>query len=179
MTTQDTLGTIHAAKTLHIYSDGACKGNPGKAGSGMAVYIDGSLIPVLRYGAYMERGTNNAVELDALHEALTLAHVSQAEKIVIFSDSKYSIDCVTKWAYGWKSKGWTKKDGEIKNLKIIQNSHVLYEKNKHRVEVKHVKGHAGIEGNELADRMAGMAISKKAFHYAEYEYESIRAVLSL
>ncbi|MAD42095.1 MAG: hypothetical protein CL623_06850 [Arcobacter sp.] len=99
--------------------------------------------------------------------------------ITIYSDSKYSIDCITTWAYGWKAKGWTKKGGEIKNLELIKKTHELYERIKDFIEIKHVKGHAGIEGNELADRMAVTAIKEKTTNYAIYSYDKKEEVLSL
>jgi ribonuclease HI len=161
---------------IEIYCDGACKGNPGKAGSGLAIYGGGTK-PRLLYGAYEANGTNNTAELNALYKALLIA--SKTPTATIYSDSKYSIDCVTKWAYGWKSKGWTKKGGEIKNLEIIKLSHELYERIKERVSIHHVKGHAGVEGNELADRMAVYAIVSCGEGYADYDYEDVRDVLEM
>lgn len=167
---------VVASEGLIIYCDGACKGNPGNAGSGLAVYGDGAK-PILFYGAYEERGTNNTAELNALHKALLIALDSEASKVTICCDSKYSIDCVSTWAYGWKKNGWKKKGGEIKNLAIIKEAHELYESIKNRVTIKHVKGHAGVEGNELADRMAGYAIVSKSSGYASFDYEDVGEVL--
>jgi len=163
---------------LTIYCDGACKGNPGKSGSGLALY-KGSKKPTLLYGQYKELGTNNTAELNALHKALLIAKEAEGSKVSICCDSKYSIDCITKWAYSWKAKGWTKKGGEIKNLEVIQEAHALYEELKERVEVKHVKGHAGFEGNELADRMAVYAILAMNEAYEVYEYDDVAEVLAM
>jgi ribonuclease HI len=155
---------------LHIYCDGACSGNPGPAGSGIAIYSNGSK-PILIYGAYLENGTNNIAELNALHQALLIASQSGCkEKIHIFSDSKYAIDCISTWAYSWKKNGWSKKGGEIKNLDIIIEAHNLYEKLKNNLVLEYVKGHSGIEGNELADRMAVNAINEKSVDYNFYRY---------
>ncbi len=164
---------------LDIYCDGGCLGNPGEAGSGLSVYLDDEPRPILIYGQYAKKGTNNTAELHALLHALSLASISKAAKITILSDSKYSIDCVTKWAYGWKKKGWTKKGGEIKNLDLIKDAHSLYDTLKDLISVKYVKGHSGIEGNELADRMAGIAITNKTKNFTEYKYSSIPSVLAL
>lgn len=164
---------------LKIYCDGACLDNPGKSGSGLSIYSNDSKKPVLLYGQYVELGTNNTAELNALYKALIIASESKASNITIYSDSKYSIDCVTIWAYGWKSKSWTKKGGEIKNLDIIKIAHNLYDETKNKIQVKHVKAHSGIEGNELADRMAMMAIKLKSIDYKTYEYEDIDDVLEL
>jgi ribonuclease HI len=166
-------------KSLKIYCDGACSGNPGEAGSGLAIY-EGKEFPTLIYGDYEEEGTNNTAELNALFKALTISSNVNCESIIeICSDSKYSIDCVTNWAYGWKSKGWKKKGGEIKNLEIIKQAHELFEELKNKITITHVKGHAGVEGNELADRMAVYTIISKSKEYQKYSYKSIDEVLAL
>jgi len=162
---------------ISIYCDGACSGNPGKSGSGLAVYKNGDK-PVLYYGNYEPHGTNNTAELKALYKALLLAdEIKTTEKVMILSDSKYSIDCIATWAYGWKRNNWTKKSGEIKNLDLIKNAHNLYEQLKNKIIIKHVKGHAGVEGNELADRMALHAIKAQNDEFDEYSYVSVDSVL--
>ncbi|MCB9097761.1 ribonuclease HI [Arcobacter aquimarinus] len=164
---------------IKIYCDGACSGNPGNAGSGLAIYSN-KKNPVLLYGAYEEEGTNNIAELNALHQALIIASQTSSENIIsIFSDSKYAIDCISTWAYSWKKNGWSKKGGEIKNLEIIQEAHELYLKLKDKIEIIHVKGHSGIEGNELADRMAVYTIKAKNKDFAFYSYHKIEEVLSM
>jgi len=162
---------------ISIYCDGACSGNPGKSGSGLALYKNGEK-PTLYYGNYEPNGTNNTAELKALYKALLLAsQINTTEQVMILSDSKYSIDCISTWAYGWKRNGWTKKSGEIKNLELIKNAHNLFEQIKDKIVIKHVKGHAGIEGNELADRMALHAIKAKNDEFEVYEYSRVSAVL--
>jgi ribonuclease HI len=153
-------------RKVRIYCDGACKGNPGEAGSGLAIYNGNNLNPTLLYGKYLRYGTNNIAELQALYKALLIA--SKYNHAIIYSDSKYSIDCITKWAYSWKRNGWRKRGGEIKNLNIIQNAHRLYENVKNRIKIEYIKGHTGIEGNELADRMAQLAIQEKNQEYKKY-----------
>ena len=151
---------------IEIYCDGACSGNPGEAGSGVVIYKDGHK-PSLIYGGYDSLGTNNSAELNALYVSLKLA--SKYPKVVIKTDSKYSKDCITKWAYSWKSNGWKKKGGDIKNLEIIKLSHELYEEIKDRVTIEYVKGHSGVEGNELADEMARLAIERKQVKFILYQ----------
>lgn len=163
---------------LHIYCDGACAGNPGRSGSGIAIYEEDKR-PVLLYGAADKYGTNNTAELKALLKALVLASESEYENVHILSDSKYSIDCITNWAYGWKKDGWKRKAGEIKNLELIQTAHALYNSIKDKVIVSHVKGHAGIEGNELADRMAVIASNEGNDVFKEYLFENIQDILNL
>ncbi|BAJ03040.1 ribonuclease HI [Shewanella violacea DSS12] len=153
-----------------IYTDGGCEPNPGKAGSGVAVYKDNALSE-LWYGLYNSYGTNNSAELNALHQALLLAkeHLTAGKTVHIRSDSQYSINCITTWAYGWKTKGWKRKTaGDIKNLDIIQASHALYDELKDKLIISHVSAHIGIEGNELADRMSIYAIDKKDAEFCRY-----------
>jgi len=141
---------------INIYCDGACSPNPGKAGTGIAVY-HGTTPTTLYYGLYDANGTNNSAELLGMLEAFKLAlpFIEQNKTVQILSDSKYSIDCITKWAAGWKKKGWTRgKNEAIKNLEVIQECFERYTKIKNNITIAHVKGHANIEGNELADRMA-------------------------
>jgi ribonuclease HI len=161
---------------VEIYCDGACKGNPGEAGSGLAIY-NGKDRPLLIYGKYQAKGTNNTAELQALYTALLIA--SKCQKSAIKTDSKYSIDCITTWAYGWKKNGWRRKGGEIKNLEIIKLAHNLYIELRDRVTIEHIKAHIGIEGNELADKMASLAIKEQMINYSQYKYNSISQALSI
>jgi ribonuclease HI len=147
---------------VKIFTDGGCEPNPGEAGSGIAVYRD-NVVSELWFGLYNPQGTNNTAELNALKHAMRLAfaEIESEKSVAIFCDSKYSIQCVTQWAVGWEKKGWVRKGGEIKNLKLIQDMFVLYQSIKKDVKILHVNGHAGIEGNELADRMSILAIQSK------------------
>ncbi|QBG37655.1 ribonuclease H family protein [Litorilituus sediminis] len=174
--------------SIEIYSDGACSPNPGKSGTGLAVYekIDDKMqLTSLYYGLYQAMGTNNTAELNGLLSAFRLAdHIlakGQHTSIDILSDSKYSIDCITKWAKGWQAKGWTRGKGEeIKNLEVIQQSYALYLKLKKQVQVIHVKGHADIEGNELADRMAVLARKEQQVPLTPYKGKlDIKAILAM
>ncbi len=174
--------------SIEIYSDGACSPNPGKSGTGLAVYekIDDKMqLTSLYYGLYQAMGTNNTAELNGLLSAFRLAdHIlakGQHTNIDILSDSKYSIDCITKWAKGWQAKGWTRGKGEeIKNLEVIQQSYALYLKLKNQVQVIHVKGHADIEGNELADRMAVLARKEQQVPLTPYQGKlDIKAILAM
>ncbi len=164
---------------LHIYCDGACSGNPGLAGSGLAIYSN-KKNPVLLYGAFVEDGTNNIAELNALYQALLIAKQSGfKDTIYIFSDSKYAIDCISKWAFSWKANNWSKKGGEIKNLDLIIKSHELYLSLKSNLVLEYVKGHSGVEGNELADRMALNTIKEKNEEFSFYRYENIDDILKM
>ncbi|MDR9830475.1 ribonuclease H family protein [Vibrio sp. FNV 38] len=166
---------------MKIYTDGGCEPNPGKAGTGLAVYKQNELSE-LWYGLYNSYGTNNTAELHGLTQALLLAkqYLSQGYSVGIFCDSKYSIDCVTKWASGWEKKGWTRPSGEIKNLDIIKPAYLLYQEIAKQIAIHHVNGHVGIEGNELADRMSIVAIESRDENFTRYQdISDIAAILAL
>jgi ribonuclease HI len=152
-----------------IYTDGGCEPNPGKAGSGMAIYRQGELTE-LWFGLFNPNGTNNTAELNALHQALLVAKklIDAGETVQIMSDSQYSIKCVCEWAYGWKAKNWTRKTGDIANLEIIKPAHELYDAMKTDLVLQHVAAHIGIEGNELADRMSIHAIDQQHKAFSQF-----------
>jgi ribonuclease HI len=109
------------------------------------------------------RGTSNTAELNALHQALIMAaaEIAAGRTVAILADSSYAIQCVIKWAFGWEKKGWRKTGGEIKNLDLIQPMFALHRKLGQKVEILHVNGHVGVEGNELADRMSVHGIDRR------------------
>ncbi len=155
-----------------IFTDGGCEPNPGEAGSGIAIYRDNA-VDELWYGLYNPNGTNNTAELNALHKALAIAgnEADKGKSVAIFCDSKYSIQCVTQWAVNWEKKGWKKASGEIKNLELIKEMFALHQQLKDKIQVLHVNGHVGVEGNELADRMSIMAIAEKDPDFKRYQGE--------
>jgi ribonuclease HI len=164
-----------------IFCDGACDPNPGKSGTGIAVYKH-KICAELWYGLYNPSGTNNTAELLGLFHSLLMAKeaVLRDESVIIHCDSKYSIDCVTKWAFSWKAKDWTKKGGDIKNLDIIKSAHEIFLEIADKISVQHIKAHAGIEGNELADRMSVVAIDRREKDLSLFtDKESIPALLAL
>ncbi len=157
-------------ENVTIYCDGGCTPNPGKAGSGVAIYRSGVLAE-LWYGLYEEMGTNNTAELGALYESLQIAQkeAKNANAVEIKCDSMYSINCIKTWAISWEKKGWTKKGGEIKNLDIIKRAYALYNEIKADVSLTHIKAHAGFEGNELADRMTMYTIQEREEAFVKYD----------
>lgn len=164
-----------------IFTDGGCEPNPGKAGSGIALYRNNQL-DALWYGLFNPNGTNNTAELNALHQALMMAEgeISKGNSVAIFCDSKYSIQCITQWAVNWQKKGWKKAGGEIKNLELIKAMFTLYQSLKGKLQVLHVNGHVGVEGNELADRMSIMAIESRHRDFTRYsEKLDIDALLAM
>ncbi len=154
----------HSSRQFYvlIYCDGACDPNPGNAGSGIVLYRDGRLAQ-LWYGLYNPIGTNNTAELNALYHALRMAktEIKKGHTVQVCSDSAYAINCVRTWAPTWERKGWTKPGGEIKNLEIIQDCYAIYRRIESELALTHVAAHIGTEGNELADRMAMLAVQTK------------------
>lgn len=159
-----------AAIEVKIFTDGGCEPNPGKSGSGLALYRN-NVISELWYGLHSPHGTNNTAELNALHRGLIIAkaEADRQKTVGIFCDSKYAIQCITQWAEGWKKKGWKKPGGEIKNLELIQEMFFLHQSFQDRVQVMHVNGHVGVEGNELADRMSVLAIRSRTTDFIRYD----------
>lgn len=159
-----------AAIEVKVFTDGGCDPNPGKSGSGLALYRN-DVISELWYGLHSPRGTNNTAELNAFHQGLIIAKAEAAQQktVGIFCDSKYAIQCITQWATGWKKKGWKKPGGEIKNLELIQEMHSLHQPLQDKVQIIHVNGHVGVEGNELADRMSILAIKSRTTAFVRYD----------
>lgn len=178
LTAADVLAVVSQYK---IFTDGGCEPNPGQAGSGMAVYVDNDLTQ-LWFGCYQAMGTNNTAELNALYQAMLLAQklIADNKTVSIFSDSKYSIQCLTQWASGWQKKGWKRSGGEIQNLDLIKPMFALYQQLETKLQLLHVNGHVGIEGNELADRMSILAIDKKQTLFSQYQQAlDIKQILAL
>ena len=134
--------------TIEIWTDGACSGNPGPGGWG-AVLKSGEHEKEL-FGGEAET-TNNRMELTAAIEALNA--LKKPSRVILHTDSTYVKDGLTKWIHGWKKKGWkTAAKKPVKNQDLWQ---ALDEANqRHEVDWRWVKGHAGDEGNERADALA-------------------------
>ena len=141
-------------KKIDIYTDGACRGNPGPGGWGaLLIYKDADKTI---YGGE-KNTTNNRMEMTAIIEALKI--VKMDCDITLYTDSKYVMDGITKWLPNWKKKGWiTSNKKPVKNKDLWQ---ILEECiNKHNIEWQWVKGHAGIPGNEKADELANQGIDE-------------------
>ena len=134
-----------------IYTDGACKGNPGPGGWG-AVLRSGTLEKELFGG---ELGTtNNRMELMAVIQAL--GALKRPCQVALYLDSQYVRQGITEWIHGWKKKGWRTAAGQpVKNVELWQRLDELAHRAGHVIEWHWVKGHAGDPGNERADALAG------------------------
>ena len=141
-------------RTIEIYTDGACRGNPGPGGWG-ALLIAGDRRKTLHGG---ERDTtNNRMELTAAIEALNALRGSQ--QVVLHTDSKYVMDGINDWIANWKKRGWkTASKKPVKNQDLWM---ALDEATRaHDIRWVWVKGHDGNPGNELADELANRGIDE-------------------
>jgi ribonuclease HI len=140
--------------TVTIYTDGACRGNPGPGGWG-ALLISGEHERELK-GSERET-TNNRMELTAAIRAL--AALKRSCTVELFTDSEYVRRGVTEWLPQWKLREWRTADRKpVKNIDLWQA--LEQEIVRHRVDWHWVKGHAGVPGNERADRLANRAIDE-------------------
>lgn len=136
-------------KHVDIYTDGACKGNPGPGGYGI-VLVYKSIQKKMSRGFFST--TNNRMELLAAITALEA--LNESCSVTLYSDSKYLIDGMTKgWAKGWKAKGWIKSDKK-KALNTDLWDRMLTLDSIHDVTYVWVKGHNGHEFNEICDSLA-------------------------
>ena len=135
-----------------IYTDGACKGNPGPGGWGAWLRSDGHEKELC--GG--ENGTtNNRMEMTAVIEAL--ASLKRTCDVVLYTDSEYVKNSITTWIHGWKARGWkTAAKQPVKNVELWQRMDALSQL--HKIEWRWVKGHAGDPGNEKADALANRGV---------------------
>ena len=142
-------------KTVTIYTDGACSGNPGPGGWGAILAWQGHE-KELSGGAAAT--TNNRMELTAVLTALAL--LKEPCVVELYSDSKYVVDAIEKgWLYGWQKKGWIKADKKpVLNVDLWQQ--LLPQLARHQVHLHWVKGHAENEKNNRCDALA-VAQSRK------------------
>ena len=142
-------------KTVTIYTDGACSGNPGPGGWGAILAWQGHEKELSGRAAAT---TNNRMELTAVLTALAM--LKEPCVVELYSDSKYVVDAIEKgWLYGWQKKGWIKADKKpVLNVDLWQQ--LLPQLARHQVHLHWVKGHAENEKNNRCDQLA-VAESKK------------------
>lgn len=144
--------------TVTIYSDGACKGNPGPGGWG-ALLLSGAREKELFGGELLT--TNNRMELTAVIRALEA--LKRPCEVNIYTDSQYVRQGITAWIANWRRKGWRTADGKpVKNLELWQQLDRLANGGVHRITWHWVKGHAGDAGNERADALANKGVPEQA-----------------
>lgn len=137
-----------------IYTDGACRGNPGPGGWGVVLSWQGHQKELS--GAEAD-STNNRMELMAAIRALEA--LKRPCHVVLYTDSRYVQQGVTEWLGNWKRRGWmTAAKQPVKNSELWQRLDAACQR--HRIDWRWVKGHAGNPGNERADSLASAAIDR-------------------
>ena len=142
------------SQTTEIYTDGACRGNPGPGGWGV-------LIIAGRHRKTMHGGdpltTNNRMELTAAIEALNA--LKNGQRVVLHTDSKYVMDGINEWMPNWKKRGWkTAAKKPVKNKHLWQTLDEAVAR--HEIDWRWVRGHDGNPGNEAADALANRGIDE-------------------
>lgn len=140
--------------TIEIFTDGACKGNPGPGGWGV----------LLRLGEHQKtlfggelNTTNNRMELTAAIRGLEA--LKKTARVVLTTDSQYVMKGIREWLPAWKQRGWkTASRQPVKNVDLWQRLDELA--SQHQVEWRWVKGHSGHAENELADELANLGVEQ-------------------
>ena len=146
---------MNNSELILVWTDGACSGNPGNGGWGVLIkYIDGKAIQLS--GSEINT-TNNRMEMLAVIEGLK--YLKNYTNIIVHTDSKYVMDGITNWIHTWKTNNWKnsqKKD--VKNKDLWQELDNI--SSNFKIKWKWVKGHSGIEENDIADLLATNAIKE-------------------
>ncbi|GAM73072.1 ribonuclease HI [Vibrio ishigakensis] len=138
-------------KQVEIFTDGSCLGNPGPGGYGIVLRYKGHEKQIAKG---FELTTNNRMEMMAAVEALKL--LKEPCEVVLTTDSQYVRQGITQWIHGWKKRGWKKADKKpVINVDLWKA--LDSEAQRHKIEWKWVKGHAGHRENEICDEIARAA----------------------
>ena len=142
------------SNSISIFTDGACRGNPGPGGWGVLIVLEGEEITL--YGGE-NNTTNNQMEMMAAIKALE--YFQEKKSIELVTDSSYLKDGIEKWIHSWKKNGGkTSAKKQVKNQELWMKIDVL--NNFHEVQWKWVKGHSGHRENEIADLLANKGIDE-------------------
>jgi ribonuclease HI len=144
---------------VEIYSDGACKGNPGPGGWGAILRLKSSTRSAEKelWGGEAQT-TNNRMELMAVIQALEA--LKRPCAVTLYLDSQYVLKGITEWLPGWKAKGWkTASKQPVKNAELWRRLDDLLVQGGHVVDWRWVRGHNGDPGNERADALANLGVA--------------------
>jgi len=141
-------------KTVIIYTDGACRGNPGPGGWGVLIEYGESSKQL--YGGDNST-TNNKMELTAA--IMALKEIKEPCEIILYTDSKYVLQGIEDWIHNWKKRGWRSANKKpVKNIELWKELDEL--RDEHNIKWNWVKGHSGDPGNETADMLANRGIDE-------------------
>ena len=149
LTTAQILARFEGGPTTGVFTDGSCSGNPGPGGWG-AVYVRDGVVLAQEWGADPAT-TNNRMELTAMIAGLTF--LGPSEEADVFSDSALVVNTLTQWAKGWERLGWRRRDGEVKNLDLVQKAYALAQE-RPLAHIQWIRAHDGSRWNEYADSLS-------------------------
>ncbi len=150
LTLAEVLAKYTAGPDLGIFTDGSASPNPGPGGWGM-VWVENGEIKEECCGHDSDETTNNRMELCALISAYELLPNDAA--VPVFTDSRLCVDTITKWAFGWENRGWSRKGKPLKNLDLVKPLFALFKAHPH-CTLKWIEAHSGYRWNEYADSLA-------------------------
>lgn len=141
---------------IEIYTDGACKGNPGPGGWGVLLKSKGTQKEM--FGGELLT-TNNRMEMTAVIQALSA--LKRPCQVTLHADSQYVLKGITEWLAGWKARSWkTAARQPVKNVDLWQQLDALVYSAGHQIDWRWVKGHDGDPGNEHADALANRGVEQ-------------------
>jgi ribonuclease HI len=150
LTLAEVLATFTEGPQTGVFTDGSSEGNPGPGGWGAVLVVDGQVV-TQDYGSDPHT-TNNRMELTAMIAGLKMVPPETATDV--YTDSELIVNTLTKWASGWKARGWTKKSsGPIANLELVKEAYALVQA-KPQASIRWIKAHSGYRWNEYADSLA-------------------------
>jgi ribonuclease HI len=150
MTVAEVLASFHDGPQTGVFTDGASEGNPGPGGWGAVLVVDGQVI-AQEHGSEAHT-TNNRMELMAMIAGLKM--IPSDTPTNVYTDSQLVVNILTKWAEGWKARGWKKKSsGPIANLELVKEAYELA-RARPNANITWIKAHSGNRWNEYADALA-------------------------
>lgn len=150
LTIAEVLDAFRDGPQTGVFTDGASEGNPGPGGWGAVLVVDGQVVAE-DYGSDAHT-TNNRMELRAMIAGLEMLPADTETDV--YTDSQLVVNILTKWADGWKARGWKKKSpGPIANLELVQRAYELTNQ-KPNARIRWIKAHSGFRWNEYADSLA-------------------------
>lgn len=158
------MDVIYNMGVIYMYTDGACKGNPGPGGFGV-ISVKNKEVQY-KYSESCDNTTNNREELKAILYSL-LNYGKYSPTVTVYSDSAYAINTLSNWMFGWARNGWIKSDKKIpENLDLIKPYYEHLNKG-YKINLVKVPGHSGVLWNEVADKLATGQLTEEDA-YAKY-----------
>ncbi|MGH3441513.1 MAG: ribonuclease H family protein [Nitriliruptorales bacterium] len=149
LTTAEILDKYSGGPTSGVFTDGSAIPNPGPGGWGAVYVVDGEVVDQAH--GHDPATTNNRMELTALVHGCDL--VPPGTPATVYTDSRLAVDTITKWAAGWKRRGWRRKTGEVLNLDLVKELYTRFEA-RPELTLEWIAAHAGCRWNEYADSLS-------------------------